>query len=432
VSTLHLLAHAGQQIVPADDLSSWGALAEFSRYGAKHILLGYDHLLFLFGLAVLSRDGRDVVAIAALFALSYSGTLIGGTLLGVDLGGVVVEALIAVSVVCVGLQIAFGRRGHWLSPDPRPVALVFGIAHGLGLSSLLQELRLPGDDLLPAVIGFNLGVEAGQVGALVVFIGLLGLLRAFPFPVRERIPAGFALMSAGAVLFAFATFAPAPGHAHNAGPPVVPVTPPAEVDPIPEEDQDLYHSRVTAIKPQVPGLSAEVLGGDEKLQVTWVGEPPLVVLGFREEPTVRLGAAGVEINDLSPSVYLSGDRYAQVPLPVNVDANASPRWRVIDTPGPFSFYDHRIHWMEAERPPIVGDGAEPLAIFHWKVPMLLGHQVVTIEGALDWVPDPAAIRSERSEVSSPLLSAAILVGAMAVGADVGVLFRRRLEVGEFA
>ena len=197
------IAHAGSQITPPDDLSAWGAALEFSKYGAKHILLGYDHLLFLFGLALLCTRARDVVEIAGLFALSYSATLIGGTLLGVAVPGDLIDAVIALSVAYVGVQIAFGAPGRWPSRDPRPAALVFGLAHGLGLSSLLQELRLPGDDLLPSVIGFNVGVEVGQIAALLAFIGLLAAARAFPFPSRERIPAGFALVSAATVLIAF-------------------------------------------------------------------------------------------------------------------------------------------------------------------------------------------------------------------------------------
>ncbi len=421
------LAHAGMELAPPDDLSALGAVVEFFKYGAKHILLGYDHLLFLLGLAVLARGLRDVLEIAALFALSYSTTLIGGTLLGVEAPGGVVEPLIALSVGYVGMQIAFGREGGTLSRDPRPAALLFGLAHGLGLSALVQELRLPGDDLLPSVIGFNLGVEVGQIAVLVAFIALLTGLRAYPFPARERIPAGFALVSASAVLLAFATLDISPAHAHPAKPPPPPATPPADVDEIPEDDAALYHSRVTATKPEVPGLSAQILGGDERLEVGWTGQPPLVIIGTQGEPMIRLSSAGVEINELSPSVFLSGERYAQVPLPANVDPAAAPRWRRIDSAGPFSWYEHRAHWLDDERPAIVGDGSEPVTIFHWKVPALLGERPIRLVGALDWVPDPGAIRAERSSSSGELLTAAILLAAMALGAGVGVLYRRRLE-----
>jgi hydrogenase/urease accessory protein HupE len=421
------LAHAGIQLAPADDLSAWGAVWEFSKYGAKHILLGYDHLLFLLGLAVLATGLRDVVAIAGYFALSYSTTLIGGTLLGIEVPGAVVEPLIAISVGYVGLQIAFGRLGHWLSRDPRPVALGFGLAHGFGLSSLLQELRLPGDDLLPSVIGFNVGVELGQIAVLLAFMGLLAAARAYPFPARERIPAGFALVSASAVLLAFATLDISPAHAHPAKPPPPPDAPPRQVDPIPEDDQELYHSRVLRISPAITGLEARILGGDERIQVSWTGQPPLVIEGTQGEPMIRLSSDGVEVNERSPSVYLSGERYARVPVPAVADAAGSPRWRPIESPGAFAWYDHRTHWMQAERPPIVGDGTEPVEIFHWRVPAQLGETPVVIRGNLDWVPDPGAIRAERSEVSGELLTAVILLAAMALGAAVGVVFRRRVE-----
>lgn len=243
--------------------------------------------------------------------------------------------------------------------------------------------------------------------------------------IRARTPRGTTFCA----FVVLACTVPAAAAAHPALPPPVPSTPPRSVDPIPEEDQDLYQSRVAAVKPRVPGLSAEILGGDEKLQVTWKGEPPLVILGTEGEPMLRLSSAGVELNERSPSVFLAADRYAQVPLPTSVDPSSPPRWRRIDSPGSISWYEHRAQWMDADRPPVVGDGTEPRPIFHWRVPALLGDQSVTIAGTLDWIPDASAIRSERSDVSSPLLSAAILIAAMALGAGVGVLVRRRREAG---
>jgi hypothetical protein len=124
-------------------------------------------------------------------------------LIGVAVPGDLIDAVIAVSVGFVGAQIGFGKPGARLNDDPRPAAFFFGLAHGLGLSSLLQELRLPDDELVPSILGFNAGVEVGQVAALVTFVGLLAALRAFPFPLHQRIPAGSALISAAAVLLAF-------------------------------------------------------------------------------------------------------------------------------------------------------------------------------------------------------------------------------------
>ena len=193
------LAHSGSAISPSD--STGLALAgEFAGYGVKHILLGYDHLLFLAGLALLTTRMRHLLGVAGLFAVAYSATLVGGTVAGLSVPGDVIDAVIALSVGFVGAQIAFAGSSRWLPPDPRLAALVFGLAHGLGLSTLLQELRLDSDALLPSVVGFNVGVEAGQVGALALFVAMLLAARAFPFPARQRIPAGFALASASATL----------------------------------------------------------------------------------------------------------------------------------------------------------------------------------------------------------------------------------------
>jgi hypothetical protein len=197
------VAHSGSSLPVVGELSGWEAAFEFSKYGAKHILLGYDHLLFLAGLTVLSAGLRDVAAIIGLFAVSYSTTLIGGTLLGVAAPGDAIDAVIAISVGYVGVQIAFGRPHRFPSRNPRGPALAFGLAHGLGLSSLLQELKLPGDDLLPSVLGFNAGVELGQIFAMALFLGALAALRAFPFPRFQRIPAGCALLAAATVLLSY-------------------------------------------------------------------------------------------------------------------------------------------------------------------------------------------------------------------------------------
>jgi len=196
------LAHSGAIDAPAGE-SGLGLALEFSRYGAEHIVLGYDHVLFLLGLAVLCAGLRDVARLAGLFAASYSATLVGGTVAGLAVPGDLVDAVIALSVGFVGAQIAFGGSHRWLGTDPRGPALAFGLAHGLGLSALLQELRLPGDQLLPSVLGFNLGVEVGQVAVLLAFVAALRALRAFPFPARQRIPAGCALLSAAAVFLTF-------------------------------------------------------------------------------------------------------------------------------------------------------------------------------------------------------------------------------------
>lgn len=422
-------AHSGSRLEPAaEDLDFVGIALEFGPYGAKHILLGYDHLLFLAGLALLCTGLRDVLAIIGLFALSYSATLIGGTLAGVAVPGDLVDAVIAASVGYVGVQIAFGSPGRWPSRNPRGPALVFGLAHGLGLSSLLQELQLPGDDVLPSVLGFNVGVELGQIAVIAVSVGLLSAARAFPIPRRQRIPAGFAFVFAAALFLSSVVFDAPAALAHPAKPPPPPAAPPPVVDPIPAEDEDQYRSQVSSVRPPVPGLEARIVGNQDKLELTWTGETPLVVEGVEGEPMVRMSARGIELNERSPTAYLSADRYAEVSVPGVVDPDAPPRWRRVESPGPISWYEHRAQWMNASRPEVVGDGGQGTTIFHWRVPARLGDREVVIRGSLDWLPDPSAIRAERSEVSSPLASAGILAAAMALGALVGVVVRRRIEL----
>ncbi len=226
--------------------------------------------------------------------------------------------------------------------------------------------------------------------------------------------------------FAAACLLSPPAAGHPATPPPPPAYPPQEAEEIPEEDEERYRSRVTAIKPPVRGLRARIVGNQEKLEVTWTGEPALVVMGTQGEPMVRMSARGIDINERSPSAYLSAERYARVTLPVAADPRAPPRWRRIESPGSMSWYDHRAQWMRTERPEIVGEGDRPVTIFHWRVPARLGERRIVIEGALDWVPDPSAIRAERSRASSPLLSAAILSVALAAGWLGGMHLRRRV------
>ena len=236
-----------------------------------------------------------------------------------------------------------------------------------------------------------------------------------------------AAMSSSALLIALGLIAPTSARSHSAPPPPPPVMPPPQVEEIPEDDADQYRSRVTAIRPRVPGLRAQVIGRQEKLEITWTGKVPLVVEGSLGEPMLRMSSEGVEANERSPTAILSTERYAQVRLPDSADPKAPPRWRFIASPGPISFYEHRAQWMEADRPEVVGDGARALTIFHWEIPARLGKRSIAIRGALDWLPDAEAIRDQRSEVSSPLLSAAILAAALGAGWLAGIGIRRHRE-----
>jgi HupE / UreJ protein len=144
--------------------------ADFLWMGAEHILGGFDHLLFLVALLAYARRFWSVVTIVTAFTLAHSVTLSLAVLGVVDVPGSIVEPLIAASIVWVALEnlVWPGRQWRrWM------VSFVFGLVHGLGFAGALTELSLDRGALIKALVGFNVGVELGQVGFIAVFLPLL-------------------------------------------------------------------------------------------------------------------------------------------------------------------------------------------------------------------------------------------------------------------
>jgi len=175
----------------------------FAYLGAKHMVTGYDHLLFLAGVIFLLYRLRDVALYASLFALGHSVTLLGAVLLGWRANPFLVDAFIGLSVVYKGFENIDGfRRLNWRL-DTRAAVLGFGLVHGLGLATKLQELQLSKDGLATNLVAFNLGVEAGQLGALTIMVLLFALWRSTGNFNRAIFPANVLLMAAGFVLFGY-------------------------------------------------------------------------------------------------------------------------------------------------------------------------------------------------------------------------------------
>jgi hypothetical protein len=168
----------------------------FFRLGVEHILMGYDHLLFLG--ALLLRGGRltSLLKIVTAFTLAHSVTL-GLAVLGVvALPDRLVESVIAASIVWVALENVFSRRApaqRWL------VSLLFGLVHGFGFASALGPLALPPRRLALALLGFNLGVEAGQALVVLVLLPLLVWMRGAAWEPRLVRAASLAVAAAGLV-----------------------------------------------------------------------------------------------------------------------------------------------------------------------------------------------------------------------------------------
>ena len=172
------------------------SLGEFVWLGVAHILSGYDHLLFLLALLVAARGLWSVVRIVTAFTIAHSVTLSAAVFGWAALPASLVEPLIAASIVWVAAENVFfsgnvGRR--WL------IAFIFGLVHGFGFASALSELELPRAALARALVGFNVGVEAGQLVCVIVVLPILGwIIRRFPrAPLMQAVSllvAGFGLI----------------------------------------------------------------------------------------------------------------------------------------------------------------------------------------------------------------------------------------------
>jgi hypothetical protein len=150
------------------------AVAPFLYLGAKHMVTGYDHLLFLVGVIFFLYRLKDVVQYVSLFTIGHSITLLGGVLGGVHANSYLIDAIIGFSVVYKAFDNMDGfKRFFGFQPNTRLAVLIFGLFHGFGLATKLQEFTLAQNGLITNIVSFNVGVEIGQVLALTaVLIGL--------------------------------------------------------------------------------------------------------------------------------------------------------------------------------------------------------------------------------------------------------------------
>jgi hypothetical protein len=172
-------------------------IAPYIYLGAKHMVTGYDHLLFLFGVIFFLYRLKDVVHYVTLFAVGHSTTLLFGVLTGI-------HANIGLSVVYKALDNLGGlKRVIGFDPNPKAAVLIFGFFHGFGLATKIQDLSIPRDGLIANLLSFNVGVEIGQFLALSAILILMSLWRQTASFGRSVVVANTALMCAGFVLIAY-------------------------------------------------------------------------------------------------------------------------------------------------------------------------------------------------------------------------------------
>ena len=172
--------------------------------GAKHMVTGYDHLLFLCGVIFFLYRMKDIGLYVTLFAVGHSTTLLLGVLNGWHINAYLVDAIIGLSIVyrafdnLGGFKTVFGAQ-----PNKKAAVLIFGFFHGLGLATKLQDFALSADGLVPNMIAFNVGVEIGQLLALGMILVAMRFWRSTASFGRHAFASNFALMTAGFVLAGF-------------------------------------------------------------------------------------------------------------------------------------------------------------------------------------------------------------------------------------
>jgi hypothetical protein len=171
-----------------------------------------------------------------------------------------------------------------------------------------------------------------------------------------------------------------------------------------------FRSQITAVQPQVAGVSVQVLEFADRLQLSNHSGRDVTVYGYQGEPYARVLADGtVELNTRSPAYYLNQNFYGNVKVPASASPTASPHWVVVDRTGQLEWHDHRIHWMSPALPPQVKNTAKRTKIFDWQVPIEVGTRRGAIGGELFWTPESGSKTPTGAIVALVVIVAAALL-----------------------
>ena len=184
--------------------SSGTLILPFIYLGAKHMVTGYDHLLFLFGVIFFLYRLKDVGIYVTLFAIGHSTTLLFGVLTGISANAYLIDAIIGLSVVYKALDnLGAFQRWFGFQPSTKAATLIFGFFHGFGLATKIIEFEIAEDGLIPNLLAFNVGVEIGQLLALGAILIVMGFWRRTQSFMRHAFAANTLLMTAGFMLVGY-------------------------------------------------------------------------------------------------------------------------------------------------------------------------------------------------------------------------------------
>lgn len=180
------------------------AFGPFLYIGAKHMLTGYDHLLFLVGVIFFLYRTREIITYISFFTIGHSLTLLVGVMADININAYLIDAIIALSIVYKGFDNLGGFKKYFgKQPNTKLAVLIFGLFHGFGLATKLQEFKFDKEGLFTNLLGFNLGVEIGQFLALGLVLIVLGYWRRYSSYIKFSNITNTLLMAAGFVLLGY-------------------------------------------------------------------------------------------------------------------------------------------------------------------------------------------------------------------------------------
>ncbi|MBY5673349.1 HupE/UreJ family protein [Rhizobium leguminosarum] len=179
-------------------------LIPFVYLGAKHMVTGYDHLLFLLGVIFFLYRLKHIGIYVSLFAVGHSTTMLLGVYYGWNVSSYLIDAIIGLSVVYKALDnLGAYQRWFGVQPNTKVATLIFGFFHGLGLATKILEYDIAEDGLIPNLLAFNVGVEIGQLIALTVILIAMSYWRKTSSFLRHAYTANVIMMTAGFVLIGY-------------------------------------------------------------------------------------------------------------------------------------------------------------------------------------------------------------------------------------
>ena len=262
-----------------------GGNLQYLWIGASHMLSGYDHLLFVFGIVFFLTNFKDIVKYITAFTLGHSITLIFATFNNVQVNYFLIDAIIALSVCYIAFANLDGFKKHLNVKAPNLLFMItgLGLIHGLGLSTRLQQLPLNEDQLLMNIISFNVGIELGQVSALAIMLLLIAVWRKKESFKAFSLITNYGLILAGGTLF----FMQMHGYVHTTSPEEFVVGAAPAASPTKSTDQNTAWKDTINI--EIPARGDKEykfnLAKNETLEYSWATDGAELFYDFHGEPT---------------------------------------------------------------------------------------------------------------------------------------------------